>query len=213
MEKDSQIPDADKEKKKNQPDTGAPRKTPWFEFLFPGLIILLLDRAVKAFWLLMTEGLDLDFARAIDEHQSELPWFVRLALKLNDGIVKVYSLFSGSDAQTDAIQPQVTQNSGMAFGWFQGNSTAILVISVLLVAACMILIRKLKPTGLAPVALSLIVGGAIGNMIDRVAYGYVIDMFPFFGWFVFNVADVGVVAGVILCGISLLFRPQDWSNA
>ena len=95
-------------------------------------------------------------------------------------------------------------NSGMAFGWFQGNTATILLFSVALVALCLFLLRKMKPTGLAPVALSLIAGGALGNMIDRIAYGYVIDMFPFFGWFVFNVADAGVVAGAILCGISLL---------
>ena len=77
--------------------------------------------------------------------------------------------------------------------------------------ACFFLLRKTRPTGLAPIALSMIAGGAVGNMIDRVLYGYVIDMFPFFGWFVFNVADAGVVAGAVLCGWSLLFRPQDWS--
>ena len=103
-------------------------------------------------------------------------------------------------------------NSGMAFGWFQGNTGAILLFSLALAALCMVLLRGMHLSGLAPIAVSLIAGGALGNMIDRLAYGYVIDMFPFFGWFVFNVADAGVVAGAILCGFSLLFRPQDWSK-
>ena len=106
---------------------------------------------------------------------------------------------------------QTVRNSGMAFGMFQGNSVLILIVSVLLLIACFFLLRKTRPTGLAPIALSMIAGGALGNMIDRLLHGYVIDMFPFFGWFVFNVADVGVVAGAVLCGWSLLFRPQDWS--
>ena len=106
---------------------------------------------------------------------------------------------------------QTVRNSGMAFGMFQGNSAVILIVSMLLLAACFFLLRKTRPSGLAPIALSMIAGGALGNMIDRMLYGYVIDMFPFFGWFVFNVADVGVVAGAVLCGWSLLFRPQDWS--
>ena len=80
-------------------------------------------------------------------------------------------------------------------------------------AVCLFLLRSTRISGLAPIALSLITGGALGNMIDRLANGYVIDMFPFFGWFVFNVADAGVVAGVALCAFSLLFRPQDWSKA
>ena len=110
------------------------------------------------------------------------------------------------------LYPQQTvRNTGMAFGLFQGNSTLILIVSLLLLAACFFLLRKMRPSGLAPIALSMIAGGALGNMIDRLLHGYVIDMFPFFGWFVFNVADVGVVAGAVLCGWSLLFRPQDWS--
>ena len=61
---------------------------------------------------------------------------------------------------------------------------------------------------------ALLAGGALGNIIDRVLYGAVTDMFEllFIRFYIFNVADVGVVAGAILCGISLLFRPQDWSK-
>ena len=106
---------------------------------------------------------------------------------------------------------QAVRNTGMAFGMFQGNSAVILLVSAALAAVCVILLRNTRPSGLAPIALSMIAGGALGNMIDRLLHGYVIDMFPFFGWFVFNVADVGVVAGAVLCGWSLLFRPQDWS--
>lgn len=133
-----------------------------FRWVWPGLLVLLLDRLVK--WLHLT----------VSENQT-------------------------------------VRNSGMAFGMFQGNSLVILIVSVLLLAACFFLLRKSRPSGLAPIALSMIAGGALGNMIDRLLHGYVIDMFPFFGWFVFNVADVGVVAGAILCGWSLLFRPSDWS--
>ncbi len=138
------------------------KKKGWFQWLWPGLLVLLADRLVK--WVHLT----------------------------------------ASEAQT-------VRNSGMAFGMFQGNSIVILIVSVLLLAACFFLLRKSRPTGLAPIALSMIAGGALGNMIDRLLHGYVIDMFPFFGWFVFNVADVGVVAGAVLCGWNLLFRPQDWS--
>lgn len=103
-------------------------------------------------------------------------------------------------------------NSGMAFGLLKGNAFPILAVSLLLILMCFFLLRGMRPSGLAPIALSMILGGALGNMIDRLLYGYVLDMFPFFNWFVFNVADVGVVVGAILCGWSLLFRPQDWSK-
>ncbi len=125
------------------------------------------------------------------------------AVLLLDRLIKGLHLTMSGD--------RTVRNSGMAFGMFQGNSAAILILSLFLLAACFILVRKSRPSGLSPIALSMIAGGALGNMIDRVLYGYVIDMFPFFGWFVFNLADAGVVVGAILCGWSLLFRPQDWS--
>ena len=138
------------------------KKVAGFRWLWPGLLVLLLDRLIKWIHLTVSEG-------------------------------------------------HTVRNTGMAFGMFQGNSPVILIVSVLLVIACFFLLRNTRPSGLAPIALSMIAGGALGNMIDRLLHGYVIDMFPFFGWFVFNVADVGVVAGAILCGWSLLFRPSDWS--
>ncbi len=180
-------------------------------WVLPGLVVLLLDRGIKAIHLfrlaLLDGGTPGDSMR---ERLAEAPLHLRLAVKISDGLAKVYSFLSGGE--TPPVQPPVTQNTGMAFGMFQGNSAVILAVSVLLVIGCALLLRGMRVTGWAPVALSLMAGGALGNMIDRVAYGYVIDMFPFFGWFVFNVADVGVVAGAILCGISLLFRPRDWSG-
>ena len=138
------------------------KKDGWFRRIWPGVLVLLVDRLVK--WIHLTVAGD-----------------------------------------------QTVHNSGMAFGMLQGNSSVILIVSVLLLIACFFLVRKSCPSGPALIALSMIAGGALGNMIDRLLHGYVIDMFPFFGWFVFNVADVGVVAGAGLCGWSLLFRPSDWS--
>ncbi len=111
-----------------------------------------------------------------------------------------------------ALRP--TRNTGMALGLFQGKTAAILIASVLLAGACLWLLRDTRAKGLAAVSLSMIAGGALGNLIDRVALGYVIDMFEllFMHFYIFNAADAGVVAGVILCAVSLLFRPQDWSR-
>ena len=109
-----------------------------------------------------------------------------------------------------ALHP--TRNTGMALGLFQNHSYVILAISVILLLLSIRTIRRIKPTGLAAASISMIAGGALSNMIDRLAYGYVIDMFEllFMDFYIFNVADVGVVLGAILCGVSLQFRPQDW---
>ena len=160
------------------------KKEDWFRWVGPGLLVLFLDRLVKWLHLRMTV---LPEKVGVDLHFGFFPDVADKAQK-------------------------TVQNTGMAFGLFQGNAGIILIVSILLLIACFFLLRGMRPSGLAPIALSMIAGGALGNMIDRLLYGYVLDMFPFFNWFVFNVADVGVVAGAILCGFSLLFRPQDWSK-
>jgi len=107
-----------------------------------------------------------------------------------------------------------TENTGMALGLFQGGTLGILAVTAAMAVLCFFLLRGIRLRGLAPVAVSLIVGGAVGNLIDRVTLGYVQDMFEtlFMKFYIFNMADVGVVLGAILCGVSLLFRPKDWSK-
>ncbi|MBR5108693.1 MAG: signal peptidase II [Clostridia bacterium] len=109
-----------------------------------------------------------------------------------------------------ALHP--VRNTGMALGLFQNHSYVILAVSVLLALLSIRIVRRIRPTGLAAASISMIAGGALGNMIDRLAFGYVIDMFEllFMDFYIFNMADVGVVLGAILCFVSLQFRPQEW---
>ena len=98
-------------------------------------------------------------------------------------------------------------NIGISFGWFQNDSEAaqiaLMVIKAVAVIALAIWMARSR-TVMATVALGLIIGGAIGNAIDRFAYGAVVDFALFhlqiggksFNWYVFNLADVAIVAGV-----------------
>jgi signal peptidase II len=98
-------------------------------------------------------------------------------------------------------------NTGISYGWFQNESAtgqavllAVKAVAVVVLAVWMARSRSL----LATLALGLIIGGAIGNAIDRLAYGAVVDFALFhveiggkpFNWYVFNMADVAIVAGV-----------------
>ena len=99
-------------------------------------------------------------------------------------------------------------NIGISFGWLQNDNpmaqTALMAVKALAVVALAIWMARSK-TVMATVALGLIIGGAIGNGIDRLAYGAVVDFALFhvqigentFNWYVFNVADVAIVAGVM----------------
>lgn len=109
-----------------------------------------------------------------------------------------------------ALRP--TRNTGMALGLFQGGSAVLAAVSVLLVLLCLWLMRGVRATGLGRFSLALMAGGALGNLWDRLVLGSVQDMFEFLfvDFYIFNVADAGIVIGAALCGVSLLFRPQDW---
>jgi signal peptidase II len=98
-------------------------------------------------------------------------------------------------------------NVGISFGWFQsGNQGAQILLMIIKAVAVIVLAIWMarSRTLTATVALGLIIGGAIGNAIDRFAYGAVVDFALFhlqiggrtFNWYVFNLADVAIVAGV-----------------
>jgi signal peptidase II len=98
-------------------------------------------------------------------------------------------------------------NPGISFGWLQhdGPLAELVLLMVKAVAVIVLAIWMARSrTALATVALGLIIGGAIGNAVDRLAYGAVVDFALFhvriagndFSWYVFNLADVAIVAGV-----------------
>ena len=92
-------------------------------------------------------------------------------------------------------------NIGISFGWLQNDSqlvqTALMVVKAVAVIALGIWMARSR-TLLATVGLGLIIGGAIGNAIDRLAYGAVHLQIAgnTYNWYVFNLADTAIVAGV-----------------
>ena len=99
------------------------------------------------------------------------------------------------------------RNTGAAFSIFSGNTFLVMVISFMIIMGIILYISKNKPGNkIEKISYSLILGGAIGNFIDRIIYGYVRDFIEIdiFGWDypIFNLADVFVVVGVILLVIA-----------
>lgn len=114
------------------------------------------------------------------------------------------------------------QNFGAAWGFLGGVDEKIrrpffIGISILAVIVVMGLYRQVQPgQRMLATALSLIVGGALGNFIDRVQYGYVVDFIDWYitvggdekHWPTFNVADIAITIGVGLLAIEILFGKQ-----
>jgi signal peptidase II len=103
------------------------------------------------------------------------------------------------------------RNTGAAFGMFQSYSLILTVVTLFVMFAILATVlffwRRVNIFGnlLARTAVGLYFGGAIGNLIDRLRYGYVTDFMDFRIWPVFNVADAAMTVGVVLFIYSILF--------
>jgi signal peptidase II len=129
--------------------------------------------------------------------QASKLWLLNVFDLARRGVVKVMPFF-------DLV---LAWNIGISFGWLQNDSQAaqiaLMAVKAIAVVALAIWMAR-SHTWLATVALGLIIGGAIGNGIDRFAYGAVVDFALFhveiggntYNWYVFNLADVAIVAGV-----------------
>ena len=97
-------------------------------------------------------------------------------------------------------------NTGSAFGLFKGLNWFFVFFSVIVIIAIFYYLERIvKNEKLLQFAAGLLLGGTIGNLIDRVAYGAVIDFIDFRVWPVFNIADSAVTIGVIIL-IVLLWK-------
>ena len=105
------------------------------------------------------------------------------------------------------------ENEGMAFGLLAEHRWIFLVLSVVGIGAVGYYLYRFAETKLSRVSLSLVIGGGIGNMIDRVFRGFVVDFIdfyflPFWIW-VFNIADAAVCVGAALFALDLLLHLRD----
>lgn len=90
-----------------------------------------------------------------------------------------------------------TQNTGAAFGLGQNFSYGFLLIALVVSAFIIYYYRQLPPhSWIIRVLMGLMMGGALGNAVDRVTRGYVVDFFYLHGWPIFNIADSIIVVSV-----------------
>ena len=96
-------------------------------------------------------------------------------------------------------------NTGISYGLFSGGGDfqkwILISLSILIIIFLLSLIRN-ESTILSKLSISFIIGGALGNVLDRFTYGAVVDFISLhargFSWYIFNIADMFIVVGVIL---------------
>jgi signal peptidase II len=122
-------------------------------------------------------------------------WFVLHGLHLGRGDVLTLTPFC------DLV---LAMNRGISYGWLPQDSEFgrwVLVMVNLVAAGLFVLWLSRVRSGLLAAAIGFLIGGALGNAIDRSAYGAVVDFISLhvleWRWYVFNIADAAIVAGVI----------------
>ena len=105
------------------------------------------------------------------------------------------------------------ENPGAAFGMFANQRWAFIVAGVAVILAAVAMYRRLiRESAMVRWGAALLLGGAAGNLIDRVRLGRVIDFLDFRVWPVFNIADIGICVGVA-CLIYALTRDGEKEKA
>lgn len=105
-------------------------------------------------------------------------------------------------------------NTGVSLGFFRNANMAITYLGI--AAAVLILtfdLARNRRIDLGRFGLALLLGGILGNLIDRIALGYVTDIFMFFGLPVFNIADVCIAIGTIYLIIDLLIKERQTESS
>lgn len=138
---------------------------------------------------------------------------INIILITIDQIFKYYILINKENLPNNIINGVLNftycENRGIAFGIGQGGAKIFALMTLLMIIVALIYIafkfNKLK--GLTIFGIALVISGGIGNLIDRLFRGYVIDYIDFseiVDFPIFNFADICIVVGVIIIGISYL---------
>jgi len=102
------------------------------------------------------------------------------------------------------------QNSGIAFGLFGSRTSIVIAVTAVAVGAMLLFFaRSGRRHPVLPVALGLVLGGSIANLIDRMRLGHVTDFLDFVAWPAFNLADTFIVVGVAILFAALVLGDRS----
>ncbi|MCK5451172.1 MAG: signal peptidase II [Candidatus Omnitrophica bacterium] len=145
--------------------------------------------------------------------------FIVSFICLLDQISKIYaerflSLNGSVPLIKNVLHLTLIHNTGAAFGMFRGHSHAFAFVAVFSILFILFYFIKKEHilAGAEKTALAFILGGALGNFIDRIRLGCVVDFIDFRIWPVFNVADSFITIGVTILVITLIFEAKEKSH-
>ncbi len=131
-----------------------------------------------------------------------------LSIILLDQLTKFLVRSSLGLGQSKTLIPKVlelayVQNTGIAFGMLKNLQWVMIIVNVLIICVIIFYLRYVRQKKVA-LSLGMILGGAFGNLIDRVVYGTITDFIKVSIWPVFNIADACITIGAIMLAIYFL---------
>ncbi len=137
-------------------------------------------------------------------------YFIVFSVLILDQVSKIFvvsrmEMFESIPVINNIFHITLLPNYGAAFGILPHQRGFFIGATLLVIVVIIFYIRQVPPQyKYLRLGLALQLGGAIGNLVDRIRLGYVIDFFDFRIWPVFNIADMAIVIGVCLLAIDLL---------
>ncbi|MCS7273043.1 MAG: signal peptidase II [Fimbriimonadales bacterium] len=129
-------------------------------------------------------------------------WRVAAIVLVIDQLTKFWATASlPVDRSVPVVPPYfyltLTYNTGIAFGLLEGHGWITIPLTLLVVGGLVWYHYRYQPPRRTQLLMGLLLGGALGNFVDRARLGYVVDMFDFVVWPVFNVADIAITISLL----------------
>ncbi|MFQ3612057.1 MAG: signal peptidase II [Fimbriimonadales bacterium] len=145
-------------------------------------------------------------------------WLSALCVLLIDQLSKLWVVSALElDTPVPVLPPYfyltLTHNTGIAFGLLSGRGWLTIPLTLGVVAGLIWYERRARPPRSVRLLMGILLGGALGNFIDRVRLGYVVDMFDFVVWPVFNVADMAITGSLLGLIALQMFAPAHHESA
>ncbi len=143
-----------------------------------------------------------------------MPIFLIIFIVFLDQIVKLFVAYEMSPGMSipiikDIFHITLVLNPGAAFGILAYQRSFFIVMGLIIIVLSAVFSPYIRRQCLIfRYGTTLLIGGALGNLLDRVRFGHVIDFFDFRIWPVFNIADIAIVLGVSAIVYALIFKMQ-----
>ena len=140
--------------------------------------------------------------KSTDRKKALIIFLISFSIILLDQLIKFFIIKKIPLNSSVTIIPKIfslthIHNYGAAFGLFQNSSQLLIWFSIIIIGIILYIYDKIPKEKIGQILVALVLGGTLGNLIDRIRFGYVIDFLNFKIWPAFNLADSAITIGTI----------------